>query len=64
MVSEAYALALQVKDDEMLYKDGLSIMDVDLFMTKHSDRIFLGYEDFPRLIKIFIISMIIFMLNR
>lgn len=55
MVSEAYALALQVKDDEMLYKDGLSIMDVDLFMTKHSGRIFLGYEDFPRLIKIFII---------
>lgn len=47
MVSEAYALALQVKGDEMLYKDGLTEEEVSGYITYHPDRIFPGYDDYP-----------------
>lgn len=47
MVSEAYVLALQVKGDEMLYKDGLTEKEVSEYITYHPDRLFQGYEDYP-----------------
>ena len=47
MVSEAYALALQVKGDEILYKDGLTQKEVGDYITFHPDRIFPGYGDYP-----------------
>lgn len=47
MVSEAYALALQIKGDEMLYKDGLTAKYISSYITNHPDRIFPGYEDYP-----------------
>lgn len=46
-VSEAYAIALQYKGDEMLYKNGISAKDVDAFMNKYPYLIFPEYEDYP-----------------
>ena len=46
-VSKAYALALQVKGDEMLYKDGITQEEVGILMTKHPDRVYPDYEDYP-----------------
>ena len=45
-VSEAYAIALQYKGDEMLYKNGVSAKDVDAFMNKYPYLIFPEYEDY------------------